>query len=147
MIREVSPLTSKDQTGQAMYRLVEMGHAANDLGELAKMPLPLFFDKVRKIPYRRDPKGKETVARPSLLLKEFPEMDCKKKAILMAAWLKKNNVPFRFIAVSEIPSKKFHHVFVIARVSGAWRNVDATYPHYTLFQKKPRVTRRQILKP
>jgi len=145
--REVSPLTAKEQTGREMYRLVEMGHAANDLGELAKMPLPSFYSKVKNIPYKRDVKGTETIARPRLLLTEFPALDCKKKAILMAAWFRANGIPFKFIAVSENPSRKFHHVFVIAKVSGKWRNVDATYSKYNLFEKKPRVTNHQVLKP
>lgn len=145
--REVSPLTSKEQTGREMYRLVEIGQAANDLGELASLPLLSFYTRVKNIPYKRDKKGTETIARPRLLLSEFPSLDCKKKAILMAAWFRANKVPFKFIAVSENPSRKFHHVFVIAKVTGKWRNVDATYSHYNLFEKKPRVTNHQVLKP
>lgn len=130
-----------------MYRMVRYGAEGNDLGELAKMPLPSFFNKVRSIPYKRDIKGRETVARPSLLLKEFPALDCKKKAILMGAWCHANGVPFRFIAVSENPSRRFHHVFLLAKIGNQWRPIDATYPHYKLFEKKPRVTRWEILKP
>jgi len=130
-----------------MYRMVRYGAEGNDLGGLAKMPLPSFFDKVRSIPYKRDIKGRETVARPSLLLKEFPALDCKKKAILMGAWCLANEIPFRFIAVSENPSRRFHHVFLLANFFGQWRPIDATYPHYKLFEKKPRVTRWEILKP
>lgn len=130
-----------------MYRMVMIGLAGNDLGGAALMPLPSFFDGVRKIPYQRDQKGRETVARPALLLREFPALDCKKKAILMGAFLAAKKIPFRFIAVSESPTKKFHHVFVLARVAGKWRPVDATYSKYKLFEKKPRVTRWQILQP
>lgn len=130
-----------------MYRMVMIGLAGNDLGGAALMPLPSFFDGVRKIPYQRDQKGRETVARPALLLREFPALDCKKKAILMGTFLAAKKIPFRFIAVSESPTKKFHHVFVLARVAGKWRPVDATYSKYKLFEKKPRVTRWQILQP
>lgn len=130
-----------------MYRMVEIGHAENDLGELAKLPLPVFFDGVRKMPYARDKKGVERVARPSYLLSKFPALDCKKKAILMAAWFRARSIPFRFLAVSESPTRKFHHVFVLAMVAGAWRPVDATYARYKLFEKKPRVTRYAVLKP
>lgn len=147
MIRETRPLRNKEQTGKAMYRMVMIGLAGNDLGGAASMPLPSFFDGVRKIPYQRDQKGRETVARPALLLREFPALDCKKKAILMGAFLASKKVPFRFIAVSESPTKKFHHVFVLAWVAGKWRPVDATYAKYKLFEKKPRVTRWQILQP
>jgi len=130
-----------------MYRMVAIGLQGNDLGEVVQMPLPSFFDRVRKIPYQRDRKGRETVARPRLLLTEFPALDCKKKAILMAAFCASKKIPFRFIAVSESPTRKFHHVFLLAKVAGKWRPVDATYSKYRLFEKKPRVTRWQILQP
>lgn len=146
MQREVAPLTSKEQTGRAMYRMVEIGFAGGDLSGAAKLPLPSFFDRVRRIPYRRDQKGREVVARPRILLSEFSALDCKKKAILMASWFRAHGIPFRFLAVSENPSRKFHHVYVIAKVAGKWRPVDATYSHYRLFEPKTRVTRSQVLR-
>lgn len=127
-----------------MYRLVIQ--FADDLGELAGLPLTRFYDRVKRIPYQRDPKGRETIARPSLLLNEFPSLDCKKKAILMGAYFLKNKKPFRFVAVSEIPSRRIHHVFVQVFLRGAWRNVDATYSKYKLFEPKPRITRSEVLK-
>lgn len=139
-----SPLRSKDQTGRAMYSLAVS--FADDLGTLAGEKLSKFYNRVKNIPYQRDPKGLETIARPGLLLKEFPSLDCKKKAILMAAFFRKNKKPFRFVAVSEIPSKKIHHVFVQVFLRGQWRNVDATYSKYKLFEPKPRITRAEILK-
>jgi len=128
-----------------MYRMVEQ--FAGDIGDLASLPLSDYFDQVKRKPYARDVKGSETVARPSLLLSEFLRLDCKKKAILIAAWLKKNGVPYRFIACSENPDGKIHHVFPQGKIGGAWRNLDATYAKYNLFDKKPRLTRAEVLKP
>lgn len=128
-----------------MYRLIERFH--QDLGRLAKMPLPEFFDYVKRIPYLRDVKGRETVARPGLLLKEFPALDCKKKAILICAWARANGVPFRLVACSERPDRKIHHVFPQVKQGDRVRNVDATYAKYSLYQKKPRLTRAEVLKP
>ena len=128
-----------------MYRFVERFH--RDLGKLASMPLAEFFDYVKKIPYRRDRRGVETVARPGLLLKEFPALDCKKKAILICAWARCNGIPYRLVACSERPDKKIHHVFPQIKEADRVRNVDATYPKYRLFQNKSRLTRAEVLKP
>jgi len=128
-----------------MYRLIERFH--KDLGALAAMPLEKFFDYVKKIPYQRDTRGREVVARPGLLLKEFPSLDCKKKAILICAWARCNGIPFRLVACSERPDKKIHHVFPQIKNSGRLCNADATYSKYVLGQSKNRVTRAEVLKP
>lgn len=128
-----------------MYRLIEGFH--KDLGRLAAMSLPEFFDYVKKIPYQRDKRGVETVARPSLLLREFPTLDCKKKAILICSWARCNGIPYRLVACSERPDRKFHHVFPQLKVAGRVRNADATYPKYRLNQSKARMTRAEVLRP
>lgn len=51
--------------------MVSIGLAGNDLGERLQCRFPL-FDHVRKIPYQRDRKGRETVKGPRFLLREFP---------------------------------------------------------------------------
>ncbi len=119
----------------------------SDLGPLARMPLQAFFDLVRKIPYVRDVKGKETLARPALLLKEFPALDCKKKAILIGSYLLSNRIPFRFVASSIRKDAKAHHVYPQALIGGKFQNVDATYSKYKLFQPKHGLTKADILKP
>lgn len=128
-----------------MYNMVSK--YASDLGDLSKMPLQAFYDKVRLIPYRRDVLGQETVARPSLLLSEFPALDCKKKSILMGSYLLLNGIPFRFIASSQRKDAKFHHVYVQAKIGDTFKNVDATYAKYKLFEPKRGLTRIQVLKP
>ncbi len=128
-----------------MYSLVRA--FASDLGPLARLPLPQFFDVVRKLPYVRDIRGSEVVARPALILKEFPAIDCKKKAILIASYLQLNGIPFRFVASSIRKDKRIHHVFTQGNFSGEWRNVDPTYRHYRLFEPKPGLTKTEILQP
>lgn len=128
-----------------MYRMVEQFHG--DIGGMAGRPLAEFFGYVKQLPYQRDKRGSETVARPALLLSEFLALDCKKKAILIAAWCKANGIPYRFIACSERPDKMIHHVFPQAAIGKKWRNLDATYSKYRLFQKKPGLTRAEVLKP
>ncbi len=125
-------------------------YAANyfsDLGPLAALSLPAFFDLVRKIPYLKDPRGKEIVARPALLLKEFPALDCKKKAILIGAYCIANKIPFRFVASSVRKDAKAHHVYPQIKVGDGFKNVDATYSHYRLYQPKSGLTKADVLKP
>lgn len=128
-----------------MYWHVENFH--KDIGEWANKPLPVFFDHVKNMAYQRDPKkGKEVLARPGFLLAGlFPAIDCKKKAILIASWLRANHIPYRFIAVSERPDKRIHHVMVQAEDGGKWVNLDATYPNYKFQEPKPKITRAQEL--
>lgn len=126
-----------------MYRMVEDYHG--DIGAWANRPLTEYFGMVKRLPYQRDKRGEETVARPSLLFKEFPALDCKKKGILIAAWLRSQGIPYRFIACSERPDGKIHHVFCQGVLDGKWRNLDATYSKYRMFQKKPLLTKAEVL--
>lgn len=138
-------LWDKAQTARAMYGLTRA--FASDLGAMAKMPLQGFFDMVRKIPYVRDVKGREVVARPLLILKEFPAIDCKKKAILIASYLQMNAIPWRFVASSVRKDKRVHHVFTQALIDGEWKNVDPTYSHFKLFEPKRNLTKLEMLQP
>lgn len=84
---------------------------------------------VRNIPYNRDHEPVEVVARPARLLNgEFSRgLDCKKKATLIAAWAARRGYPFKLVATSKRPDRKFHHVFPVVRLRGEWVNMDATY--------------------
>jgi hypothetical protein len=149
------PLRNKNDTGKEMYRLIN--NYSSDLhsiyvrtktGQLipfSSLSLMDAFDIVKRIPYRRDIKPIEVVSRPNGILKNAPVgMDCKKKAILIAAYLKERGIPFRLVASSRKPNRRIHHVFPQLNVAGKWLNADATYPHYQLFDKKP-VTKAEIL--
>lgn len=105
---------------------------AADLGDKAHWPLEKFFGYVKNLPYRRDPKNMESIARPALTMQDaFPWRDCDDKAILLGAWCASNFVPFRFVASSKRPDKVLHHVYLEAR--GAKPIIlDATYSHNKL---------------
>lgn len=115
-----------------------------DLGPLSQFTLSEFFDYVRMIPYRRDPRGTEITARPEILLGSFPALDCKKKAILCGAYLQANGIPHRFIACSQRADRKIHHVFTQAKIGDDWKNVDPTYAKYRLFEPKT-LTKAEVL--
>lgn len=146
-------LIDKNQTGREMHRLInnystDLHNIAVRLGgkivPFSKLPLDVAFNVVRKIPYRRDKKPVEVVARPREIIKRR-NADCKKKAILLSAYLKERNIPFRLIASSRVPSGRIHHVFPQMMFCGFWFNLDATYSHYRPFTKKT-VTNAEVLK-
>lgn len=156
MIIIKQPLKSKNQTGREMYKIIN--RTADDLDNIyfgsngrrvsaAALPLVEYFNYVKNIPYRRDPKPREIIARP-LHIANFQNLgaDCKKKSIMIAAWLKRNNIPFRFIASSRRKDKRVHHVFPQGRIAGQWVNLDATYKRNRIAM--PRIdTKQEVLKP
>lgn len=154
MIENREPLFDKTQTGNAMKSLVEKfsGDLENifikkngRLIRVTALPLNEYFDLVRKIPYRRDMKPVEVVARPAHIFKyKTLGMDCKKKSILMGSWLREKKIPFRFIASSRRPDRRIHHVFPQGFLKGKWENLDATYSHYRPYQVKE-VTAAEVL--
>jgi hypothetical protein len=137
MIRSVQILKSRSQTGREIKRLAKKYY--NDLGNFLETPLDKFYSYVKNIPYQEDPRGQEIVKRPAYLLSGRTK-DCKKAAVLIGSWLEAHGIPWRLVAVSERPDREIHHVFNQARIDGEWKNIDATYPDYKLFQPKPEVT-------
>lgn len=132
----------KEATGREMYRMVSDFWL--DVAPFMVWDFPDWFDFVRAIPYVSDDQLfpdqiVELLSRPWWLLdpRLFPGMDCKKKAILIACWAYANRCPFRFLAVSEVPSKKIHHVFPQIDFGNGWENCDATFPSYRIGQKYP----------
>ena len=137
----VAPLKDRIQTGKEITRMAKEHWPDLDItGDLDK-PLEEFFNKVRRIPYVENAFN-EVVSRPLFLLDEniFPALDCKKKAVLMSAWLEAHGEDWRLITNSELPSEEIHHIFPQAYIDGEWRNVDATYEDYELFDPKPEST-------
>jgi hypothetical protein len=123
------PLRHPRQTAAEMARLCTV--YAKDLGHLANLSLPAFFNVVRKLPYRPDPKTAETLSRPKYLLeKDYAFRDCDDKAILMGAYCYLKGYPFGFYASSIKPSKQLHHVWTIAKVDGKNVVLDPTYSHH-----------------
>jgi len=155
-------LFDKNQTGRKMYGLIDKYSADisrtyikknGRLVPLSSLPLLDYYNVVKNLPYLRDEKPIEVVARPRLLLDgNFRGLDCKKKAVLIGSWLHKNgrrSIPgfmgWRLISVSTRPDKKIHHVFPQVKINNKWLNLDATYSDYKPFQRKV-VTRAEVLK-
>jgi len=146
MLIEQTPLHDKEQTARKIKDIVNRFYFDLDAifvargksnMKLSDFSLPAFFDFVRKIPYRRDPRPVEVVARPYYLFKHRNlGIDCKKKSILIAAFLKSKGIPYRFIGSSNRADKKIHHIFPQAKIDNEYVNVDATYKEYKLFGPK-----------
>jgi hypothetical protein len=154
---EIVPLVDKTQTGRAMHRLVE--RFAGDLDRifvrgyrfpLSRWPLPSYHEFVKYIPYRIDTPPREVVVRPKKLLGEeimdavHNGADCKKKAILMASWARRNRVPYRLMASSNRPDRIITHTYPEFKIAGEWVNMDATYRWHKLGERK-RNTATEIL--
>ncbi len=112
---------------------------------VSKMSIVQYHDMVRTLPYRQDTKPIEVVARPKHLFRHRRMgLDCKKKGILVGSYLRLKGIPYRFVGSSNKKNGRIHHVFPQAFISGQWKNIDATYPHYKPFTKK-KVTNCEIL--
>lgn len=135
----MQPLIDRHQTGREMRALV--GRYKKDLHRVtvrrgwrnvpvSELSMSEIHKYVRDIPYRADTRPVEVVARPARILNgyDFPRgVDCKKKAVILAAWAACRGLPWRFVAMSSRPDKKFHHVFPQIFFQGIWVNMDATY--------------------
>jgi len=145
--------TGKDLAGQYMYHFAE-GYP-QDLDGLQNLPFPVFYNRVKNIPYQSDedlfPESMdgiiEVLARPKYLLNKrlFPALDCKKKSILCGAWASENDKPFFFYAVSEKPNKKIHHVIFGMDYGQGFKLIDPTFPEFELGQELP-ITYAEVLK-
>lgn len=146
MIISVKGLKTKDQTGKEMHRVID--NYSRDLDTIfvrrngkyipfSSLPMNEAFDAVRKMPYRRDQVPTEVVARPEIIFRNRPlGIDCKKKAILISAYLKRRGIPYRLIASSRKRNRKIHHVYPQMNIAGVWHNMDATYNHYRAMEPK-----------
>jgi len=152
MVEVREPLIDKDQTGDRMYELIERFSGDLDIVRvrqrgrtlpLSSLDLPAFYNMVRTIPYRQDSKPIEVISRPYHILRHRGlGMDCKKKAILLGSYLKRQGIPYRLVASSRRPDKRFHHVFpqgflsLCGATSPEWVNLDATYRHNRMGERK-----------
>ncbi len=129
-------LRSVDQTVAEMFRLVNLYYG--DVARFATMTPEAFYNKVRAIPYRADPRGNEFLQRPASTLNGWSECgDCDDKAIVMAAYAKAAGIEYRIaiggsqaVRVGSRVEYPFHHVWAEFKMMGKWVPMDATYPRY-----------------
>lgn len=132
------------EIGQEMYRLVD--RYANDLSEYASMGLHEFFEKIARLPYRKEPGNFQLLSRPEWTLSGLsPVVACANKAIICGSWAKLRKYPFRFVAVGRAKTRPLNHVFCQIFLNGSWQNIDATYSWLTPFHSRE-WSRLEILK-
>ena len=158
MIANREPLKNRLQTARRIKHLVEQFYLdlnlcfivkGNRQTPLSKLTLREYFDFVKNIPYRKDPRPTEIVARPYYIIKHRAlGADCKKKGILVAAFLRMKNFKYRAIGASTRPDEKVHHIYfqLYDTKKRTWRNVDATYSKYNLFDDKTDETYTEVLR-
>lgn len=154
MVLTRSRLFNKHQTANNIKSLVDKYYNDIDsikirhngrLTVLSQLPLNVFFNFVKNIKYRQDKTPVEIISRPGYIIRHRDMgMDCKKKGILIASYLHKNRIPYRFICSSSRPNKKIHHIFPQAYLLGKWNNIDATYNIYRMGKPKT-VTKAEYL--
>jgi len=154
---DIRPLRDRHQTASAMRRIIRQ--YAGDLLKGKKitnrdgrdvppgrLSLEEMFDFVKDIPYKTDIEPSEIIGRPKILLEGADGgLDCKKKAILMAAWCEVNGTPWELFGSSIRKDKDIHHVFPGVCLNGkTWTNIDATYPENRIGERK-NVTAAEVL--
>ena len=134
---------------QILEAMVGIVHRhASDVGRWALDPLDMYFARVARAHYDREPLswGAQILARPALTIsKRVPVVACANKAILIASWAHLNRVPWRLVAVGRIPGFPPHHVFPELWIGGEWRAADATYPWGVLFLNKTYPVRLELV--
>ena len=150
MKRTLTPLSDCGQTAREIARIVNRYYKDLDLilylrpggrqsQPIGKMTLQEFFNFIKNIPFKVDEKPIEYVARPYYIMKERG-IDCKKKTIMVASFLKLHDIPFRLIGSSIRPDGKIHHIFPRAFINRQWRTIDATYPENQIFRGRHNTT-------
>lgn len=120
-------IKSVQETGEKMVYLVKNYYT--DLIRFYNFSIKEFFEVVRKLPYIPDVAKIEVIHRPGFTLSESVKFrDCDDKMVLMGAFLYMKKIIFRFIAVSDMPNRKLHHVLIEAIIGGQPRQLDPTYP-------------------
>lgn len=113
-------------TGTLMRR-VAIAFASDVTRYVTMSPLQ-FYEKVRSLPYREDPKEMEFLQRPAYTLAGLGAGgDCDDKAIVMGSFFHLNKVKFRFIAAGRNKNGPLHHTWVQAYIGNEWVDFDPTY--------------------
>lgn len=110
----------------------------NDVAEYGHLSLIQFYDLIKNIPYKPDPKKMEFLQRPYYTLKERGKGgDCDDKAICIGAYCALAKLPFRFVALGRKAGGRLHHVIIEVMIDNhlderRWVHLDATYSFNTI---------------
>ena len=120
-------------TGKFMRYMVDKYH--RDMLPYIYYPLPEVYNAIKNIPYRPDPKDRETLMRPLYTMTlDGTGGDCDDKAIALASYCQLCGLPWRFEAVRKYNAPTWHHVINGIKLAGKWIIADATYSDNTFGQ-------------
>lgn len=127
----IRPLKNVKYTGGLMTELSV--RYQNDVSEYGHFSIIQFFDFVKNIPYKPDPKKQEFLQRPYYTLKQRGKGgDCDDKAICLGAYCVLASIPFRFVALGRKRDGRLHHVVIEILLGDLWVHLDATYSFNTI---------------
>lgn len=127
----------------------------DDVAEFYKMDFEEYYRAICSVPYADDEnnsfprelsgndKNLERVWRPKWILEKLNAADCKKKSILIAAYCIGQNIPVRFVVMSNRADQEPHHIYTEIHNGEKWIVADATYPENKL-GKKEKETFREV---
>jgi hypothetical protein len=125
-----------DDVGKLLLDFVERFN--EDVKEYDDYDFESFYEFVRSLPYKEDLQKLDgceldVFCRPKRTLREDCECrDCDDKAILLACWCYRHNVPFRFLACSYEKANSVEHCIIEVKTDdGDWVEADATYDEDT----------------
>lgn len=145
------PLKNVKYTGKLMEELSI--RYQDDVAEHCHLSLMQFYDLVKNIPYKEDPKKIEFLQRPYYTLNQRGQGgDCDDKCICLGSYLTIAEIPFRFVAVGKDggPKGRLHHVVVEALLDDPtgrkiWFHLDATYNFNTIGQQLRNYAKRLVI--
>lgn len=134
----VRPLKNVKYTGKLMEELAVWYQ--RDVAEYFHLSLIQFYDFIKNIPYKADPKEHEFLQRPYYTLKQRGKGgDCDDKCICLGSYLAAAGIPFRFVALGNDsgPNARLHHVITEALIEDSkgnkrWIHLDPTYSYNTI---------------
>lgn len=127
----VRPLKNVKYTGKLMRELSI--RYQGDVAEFGHLSLLQFYDKIKNIPYKQDPKKQEFLQRPYYTLNQRGKGgDCDDKCICLGAYCALAKIPFRFVALGKTPKGRLHHVIIEVLIGNhrgelRWIHLDCTY--------------------
>jgi transglutaminase-like putative cysteine protease len=136
------PLKNVKYTGQLMRELAIKYQ--NDVSMYAHLSFMEFYDKIKNIPYKEDPKKQEFLQRPYYtLMQRGKGGDCDDKSICIGAYCAIAKIPFRFVAVGKKSNGRLHHVITEVLIDNSrnnksewrWVHIDPTYAFNVIGQQ------------
>jgi len=140
----VRPLKNVKYTGKLMRELSV--RYQTDVAMYGHLSFIEFYNLIKNIPYKEDPKKQEFLQRPYYTLTGRGKGgDCDDKCICIGAYCAMAEIPFRFVACGALDNGRLHHVIVEVLIDNQWVHVDPTYAFNTIGKQLHNYKRRMVI--